>query len=190
VSSIQNQERIRDDAQSVAYASDIARVVQEELTNYEDRWYSVLDIGPRTATGTQHLATLFHPLSWSRIKFDVTAMDIDEAYQQIAKERYPDLNYMIGDVTKLQDQFDVVICSHVIEHVPDPFTFFESIRRLAKKLLIVAAPYKEPDASRIPEHVNSIGDAFFERFPPGRLWIYKSPHWHNGECFIAVYRGV
>jgi 2-polyprenyl-3-methyl-5-hydroxy-6-metoxy-1,4-benzoquinol methylase len=181
-------EKVRADSQSIAYGSDIAQVLQQEYPLGDERYVSMLDVGPRTATGTNVIAQLFHPLSWSRLKVNVVAMDIDPLFAAQAREAFPDIRYEVDDIFKHEQKYDIVVCSHTIEHVEDPGAFFKRLTYLAKELVILAAPYKEPEHNRIPGHINTIGDEFFKQFTPNRLQIYKSPHWHNGDCFIAVYR--
>jgi 2-polyprenyl-3-methyl-5-hydroxy-6-metoxy-1,4-benzoquinol methylase len=183
-------EQIRADSQSLAYGSDVATALLEEFPLMSDRHFSLLDVGPRTATGTNLIAQIFHPISWTRLKAKVTAIDLEPEFAERARAAFPDVDYQVGDIFQHEVKYDIVTCSHTIEHVPDPGQFFSRLKYLAKQVVVLAGPYNEPADRRIPGHINSIGDEFFTYNTPTRLKIYKSPHWHNGDCFIAVYRLV
>jgi ubiquinone/menaquinone biosynthesis C-methylase UbiE len=42
------------------------------------------------------------------------------------------------------DYFDVVICSHVLEHIPDIFRALSELRRVASKKVIIVLPIERP----------------------------------------------
>jgi len=67
----------------------------------------------------------------------VIGIDIDEAAIEHAQKsfRRDNLEFRVADALNLpfgDESFDVVICSHVYEHVPDPARMFEEIRRVLK----------------------------------------------------------
>jgi hypothetical protein len=181
-------EKVCADSLSVVFGSDVAQVSHQDYPLGDERYVSMLDVDPRTATGTNVIAQLFHPLSWSKLKVNIAAMDIDPLFAAQAREAFPDIRYEVDGIFKHEQKYDIVVCSHTIEHVEDPGAFFKRLTYLAKKFLIVVVPYKEPEHNRILGHINTIGDDFFKQFTPNWLQIYKSPDWHNGDCFIAVYR--
>jgi SAM-dependent methyltransferase len=68
----------------------------------------------------------------------VTSIDIDGAAIEHAQSRFekPNLNFRVADALNLpfdDASFDIVICSHVYEHVPDPEKLFEEIGRVLRK---------------------------------------------------------
>lgn len=87
----------------------------------------------------------------------------------------------------LDEEFDVVVCSRTLEHLEDPGRMLQKLLSTARRLVVIAAPWKEPVESRLPYHLYSFDEQFFERYPPTRFESYLSPHWHSGECFIASY---
>jgi len=53
---------------------------------------------------------------------------------------------IVGDITNIQEKdesFDIVLCSEVLEHLPNPVKALEEFKRLLKKggILIVTAPF-------------------------------------------------
>jgi len=50
--------------------------------------------------------------------------------------------------------FDVVICTHVIEHVKDPARVVEELTRVARKKVIIVTPRQRPFYYTLDEHIN------------------------------------
>lgn len=67
----------------------------------------------------------------------VIGIDIDSAAIQYAQSQFPkaNLRFQVGDALNLDfpdDSFDVVICSQVYEHVPDPQKMMDEIYRVLR----------------------------------------------------------
>src|SRR5213594_760971 len=65
------------------------------------------------------------------------------------------------------DQFDEIICRHVIEHVPDVMGFVNELHRIAKpggRLKIVTPHYSNPDWPTDPTHRNHFNSYSFNCF--------------------------
>lgn len=67
----------------------------------------------------------------------VIGMDIDAPAVRYAKEHFKkdNLTFIVGDALRIpygDNQFDVVVCSHVYEHVPDASVMAEEIYRVLK----------------------------------------------------------
>ena len=67
----------------------------------------------------------------------VTGIDIDEHAIAHAKKHFKktNLEFKVADALSLpynDDTFDVIVCSHVYEHVPDPYKMFSEIHRVIK----------------------------------------------------------
>jgi 2-polyprenyl-3-methyl-5-hydroxy-6-metoxy-1,4-benzoquinol methylase len=191
VAARRSRNEIRSDAQSLGFHTDVCVVLREELETDHEVRLTLLDVGARTATGSNLMAQVFHPKSYSQIKITVTALDIDETHRDEALRRFPDIRYQVADVRDVKDQYDIVTCSHTLEHVVDPGPVLEHLRRIAKRLVVIAAPYRESLGEGIPNpsnHQFSFDDEFFARYEPHRMIVYRSPHWSSGDCFLAVYR--
>jgi SAM-dependent methyltransferase len=74
----------------------------------------------------------------------VTGCDVNPARVEQAKGlmRHPNLSFEVRDVTKQPpaQRFDVVICSHVIEHLEDPVPMLAALRGNAPRLLVAVPP--------------------------------------------------
>jgi ubiquinone/menaquinone biosynthesis C-methylase UbiE len=90
--------------------------------------YSLLNVGGSTGIIDNYLADHFGK---------VVGIDIDEIAIRHAQENYRrhNLEFRVADAMALpfgDDSFDVAVCSHVYEHVPDPQRLFAEIRRILK----------------------------------------------------------
>src|SRR5258708_3577504 len=88
----------------------------------------VLDIGASTGIIDNILAKSFK---------EVIGTDIDKDAVKFAQENFKrkNLRFKVDDAMKLSfkdNSFDVVICTHVYEHVPNPNKLFKEIYRVLK----------------------------------------------------------
>lgn len=68
------------------------------------------------------------------------------------------------------DEFDQVVCRHVIEHVPDVMAFMTELHRITKpggRIQIVTPHYTNPDWATDPTHRNHFNSYSFNCFIPG-----------------------
>lgn len=69
------------------------------------------------------------------------------------------------------DEFDGIICRHVIEHVPDVLGFINELHRITKRggrIRIVTPHYSNPDWATDPTHRNHFNSYSFTSFMPAR----------------------
>ncbi len=93
---------------------------------------NVLEIGARHGVMTQILAELYD---------DVTALDLRRPSFQINGVRT-----VAGDVQNLQfpdNSFDCVVCTEVLEHVPDFAAGARELVRVARKYILLGVPYRQ-----------------------------------------------
>lgn len=88
----------------------------------------ILDIGASTGIIDNFLADYFHT---------VIGADIDEPAINFARESFskPNLKFIISDAMNIDKEdncFDIILCSHVYEHVPDQIRLMNEIHRLLK----------------------------------------------------------
>lgn len=86
------------------------------------------------------------------------------------------------------NEFDELICRHVIEHVPDVMAFVSELYRIAKpgaRLKIVTPHYSNPDWASDPTHRNHFNSYSFRCFMKG-----PDPHEpHRGEAHAFMRQG-
>jgi 2-polyprenyl-3-methyl-5-hydroxy-6-metoxy-1,4-benzoquinol methylase len=85
---------------------------------------------------------------------EFTAVDYSAEAIEFLRSRAPAINCLTADITDagfiLEDHFDVVVLSHVIEHLEDPLEFLRAIKdRLRFQYLIVEVPLEDLFAARV-----------------------------------------
>lgn len=98
--------------------------LSEPLDNYD-----LLNVGGSAGIIDNYLADHFHR---------VVGIDIDKPAISHAQATFQrdNLEFRLADALDLpfaDDSFDVVVCSHVYEHVPDPYKMFSEIKRVLKQ---------------------------------------------------------
>ena len=112
---------------------------------------------------------------------------------KIGKKIYPDLNLSRGDIYKLDfsdNEFDLVICTEVLEHLEFPEKAVEELKRVSRKYIVFSVP-NEPffilanllrgryikNFGNHPEHINHWTFLGFEKFLKKQgLTILKRKH--------------
>lgn len=92
-------------------------------------FYSILDVGCASGFMANKISQLF-PES------KVTGVDVYQAAIDFAKKRYSHISFLVTDAHKLpfkNNSFDLVICYETIEHVVEPKTILQEIKRVTKK---------------------------------------------------------
>lgn len=145
--------------QSRQFMIDLLPYIQRYLrTNPRGTVFDVLDVGPGSGLGTAMLANLF--LS-SRLgyRMRVSAIDLFPTWSVYMAAFVPNVRMIVGDIFKLQETFDIVVCSHVIEHVQEYPAFVDRLQKIARKRVFLCAPFEEtPLVTK--GHINSIDRNF------------------------------
>ena len=92
------------------------------------RSFAILDVGCSTGIMASYFSDYFR---------EVVGIDIDEPAVQYARENFlrDNIEFSIGDAMDIRypkNSFDVVICAHVYEHVPDAEMLMSEIHRVLK----------------------------------------------------------
>ena len=138
-------------------ATTIVKVCQHFLDTDDLNNLTLLDVGSSSGIIDNYLADHFG---------EVHGIDIDEPAMKFAQEKFdkPNLHFEAGDAMKLDaaaDRFDVVVCSHVYEHVPDASQMFSEINRVLKpggfcyfsgnnRVMLMEPHYQLPFLSMLP----------------------------------------
>jgi 2-polyprenyl-3-methyl-5-hydroxy-6-metoxy-1,4-benzoquinol methylase len=176
--------RLRCDSQSMSFYADISRFLAARLLAFET--LSLLDIGPRTGAGLALLRMLHHPAAFTRIKLDpVVGLDIEPAFEAIAAREFRDLGVRTGNVSSIESKsFDIVICSHTIDLVPNTQEFVAQLERIARRAVVLASPIRLP--AELPSaQVVVLTEAVLESMGYFDVEIYDSFHRHDGPCCLA-----
>ncbi|MFY8150442.1 MAG: class I SAM-dependent methyltransferase [Prochlorococcaceae cyanobacterium] len=181
--------------QTLTFYMDIVSVIQDLLPGYET--IRILDVGSRTGAGANLMGFVFSENSYSRIKAEVTALDIEDRFQKYSITKFPWIKeYVVDDIFNVSSSWDIVVCSHTIEHVYNYTEFINEMRSKTKRYLIVLAPYDEANCKLIKDipmcegHINSITHDSIASFSPIIFKIYRSLVWHQSLAFLAVIPGT
>jgi SAM-dependent methyltransferase len=160
----------------------------------------VLDAGCGTGYGSKILA---------RAGADVVGVDIDPAALDEAREAAPErVAFEMADARKLpfaDAEFDVAVCFEVIEHVDDPESILDELRRVLRPdgLLVASSPNRDVYPPGNPYHKHEfrpdeLAEALGTRFAQVRLvrqhdWLGSgvledSVFASDGEPFESVVR--
>ena len=100
-----------------------ARVVRRLIAKYAVRGAPILDAGCGTGLNLRHLPS------------GSTGIDINPRNVELVARRLPNHRVIQGDVEALPfeaNDFGTVLCTEVIEHIPDPSTALSEFRRVLK----------------------------------------------------------
>jgi ubiquinone/menaquinone biosynthesis C-methylase UbiE len=141
-------------------AHTVVKVCQDFLPHTELSTLALLDVGSSSGIIDNYLADFFG---------SVSGIDIDEPAMDHARDTFkkPNLHFAQGDAMQLQHgdcSIDVVVCSHVYEHVPDARRMFDEILRVLKpggfcyfsgnnRLMIMEPHHKLPFLSLLPRFI-------------------------------------
>lgn len=155
--------------------------------------FSVLDIGPGSGFGSQLLASLYQR-TFLGYKISVQTTDISPDYINFAKFFCPYINAIQQDIFTLENSYDIVIASHVTEHVPNWRPFVERMKALSRGIVIVCSPYREDKTKVTYGHCNIFDDAELAEIKPKEIHLVESPAWGQMmtpryKMFIAILEG-
>ena len=108
--------------------------LEEALSQNAEKDFRVLDLG----CGSGYLNRKNAPAD-----FRIYGLDLSNAYLAIARQQAHSDVFIQGDALQLpfKDQsFDLVICSEVLEHLPDHEKALEEIKRVTRKIFICTVP--------------------------------------------------
>ena len=177
--------RLRCDSQSMHFYADISHYLVRQLTQFET--LSVLDVGARTGAGSALLRLLHHPWAYTRLKFDpVVALDVDPEIVRFVQNEFKDIHAICDDIKNVSERaYDVVVCSHTIEHVDDLQGFLKQLERVARRCVVLACPINE-ELPLSEGHIRVITPAMLEEHGYSDIQVFESFHFHNGLCGLAI----
>jgi SAM-dependent methyltransferase len=153
----------------------------------------VLDVGTGSGAGANLLATLYAGDFLGRAMM-VDAIDLARRLERYAKAKFPTIHYTVGNVLDLRPEppWDLVLCSHTIEHIKDYVNFVRHLQTLATKWVLFYAPWKEKDL--IAAHVVSIDEEVLAAARAVGFEIIDSPGWRpagkDPRCVLFLVRGT
>jgi len=124
-------------------------------------------------------------------QLEVFGCDISSVAIEKAKNKFKNIKFFKKGIDDLEEKFDFVFCSNVLEHFSDYETKIKSLLRITKKHLIILVPFEEKGL--IKEHkvsfdlrkfylaVDSFYISFFKIFD---LSLLKKTYWNQKQILI------
>lgn len=110
-----------------------------------ERWvadlplHTLLDAGTAEGFVSRHLAARYGE------SLQIVGIDLDLAALFRGRELFPAMARLQGDVTQLpflNAQFDLVMCTEVLEHLPEPAFALRELSRLTKRYCLLSVPHE------------------------------------------------
>jgi 2-polyprenyl-3-methyl-5-hydroxy-6-metoxy-1,4-benzoquinol methylase len=168
-------------AQSRQFLIDCLPAIRRLLTQWsEPRAVEVLDVGTASGAGAALLADLYSG-SFFGAAMRVQVIDLVRRYKPYATRAFPRIEYICGDLFQYEPEktWDLVMCSHTIEHFSDPTPLIEHCRHRARRWALFYAPFNE--RKRISGHLRSIDLGYVNGLDPVAVEVLESPGWKHPE---------
>lgn len=165
-------------AQSVGFMTELLPLMYPYFAQLEGKTsIRCLDVGTRTGAGAALMADLFQS-HFAMLRIEVDTIDNDDSFREYQLARWPHLRQaLVGDVFNLpDDSYDIVVCSHTIEHIEDPIPFAQKLSRIARHFAFFYCPYAETDP--IPGHYR-VDDSLLDRLQPLEKRVIRSWWWRT-----------
>lgn len=176
-------------AQSALFMADMLPFIHSKLLKHYKRKdvLRAIDVGAGSCFGTRLLASL-HSDHYVYSRMEVEAVDYVPDRARWVQATSPEIDYIVKDLFELPSRsWDIVVCSHVVEHVPEPRRFIEKLSDICRGFAFVYSPYNENP--RIAHHINTITEDDYAGMPC-ETHILKSMGWHPDKpgdmCILAV----
>ena len=176
-------------AQSIAFMVDLLPHIHATLRKHYRRkdHLRVLDVGAASCFGAGLLAAV-HSDHYVYSRMSVEAIDYQPTFERWVRFAQPGVEYRVADLfDQPAKQWDLVVCSHMIEHVPNPRDFIDKMVEACRGFAFIYSPYAENP--RIPGHESSIDEATYAGLDC-ELHRLRSMGWHpdkpQDECLLAV----
>ncbi len=176
-------------AQAIQNMLDLVPHVQRYMARHYDRFDALrlLDVGSGTGAGVNLLAQLHSDtMIWSKLQID--AIDYVPWRSRWVATQYPKVGYRVMDSADLPArEWDFVVCSHVIEHLPDPQPMIRDVLRACRGFAFIYCPYNEVELS--PGHLSVVTEADFEPHRPAEVIVQESMAFHGPgrRCIMAIF---
>jgi SAM-dependent methyltransferase len=169
--------------QSLFFALDTLSILGEELYWYPHGSHlTYLDVGAGPGFGTEFIADLFSNPRGA-IRLTCHALELSSQWESVYPALHRHVSVETTNIFDVRDEsFDIVTCSHVIEHLPveEAIRFVRKIATVARDFAVVTCPYNEVEP-RHPSHLHSIDEAFVARVEPTKYKVFKSFGWNNPQ---------
>jgi len=115
------------------FSRHLRRIIKEIIRPLE--FESILDVGCGQGSFLAELKTEFPSIK-------PYGIDRSRSAVELASERVPGGHFSVFDITEyaLEEKCDLVVCSEVLEHIPDDITALQNLRKMTGKYLLISTP--------------------------------------------------
>jgi ubiquinone/menaquinone biosynthesis C-methylase UbiE len=115
------------------FSRQLRRIIKKMIRPLDFK--SVLDVGCGQGSFLKELQTEFPNIR-------AHGIDISRTAVELARKRMPDGQFYVVDITEtfLDDICDLVVCSEVLEHIPDDLLALQNLKKMTGKYLLVSTP--------------------------------------------------
>jgi 2-polyprenyl-3-methyl-5-hydroxy-6-metoxy-1,4-benzoquinol methylase len=170
--------------ETLTFYTDIWEVVFDEACKIGKPNVRILDAGCGCGIGSELLGILLR--NAPGIRCEITANDAFDNFAPYIRAHFDAVKFDVGLVQDIPEKYDIVVCSHLIEHFDDPFPFIEELHKRASDAVILYAPFEEEP--RIYGHFYTFREPDLVRMGARFHKVITSKAWH-GKCFVAVLDG-
>lgn len=165
-------------AQSIQFMVDMLPDIHQVLLKYFNRCdeLEVVDIGAGNGAGTNLIAQL-HVDRMIYSKMNVSAIDHIDSRLRWVQSQYPTVRYNVAKLADLPSKhWDLVLCSHCLEHVLEHEQFVQDLMRICKGFLFIYTPYDEKNLMH--GHLHRFTESYYKDLTIESLRIFNSMAWH------------
>ncbi|MGN4126681.1 methyltransferase domain-containing protein [Lysinibacillus sphaericus] len=113
------------------------------VSNINSNRYNICDVGCAEGDAVPILSNKFY-------KSNVIGIDFSQEAIEKAKKYYPNYSFMQSAIEEIEENYDVLFSSNVLEHFSNPFEMLEKMILKTNKHLILLLPFQE--YTRVKEH--------------------------------------
>ena len=115
------------------FSRHVRRLIKHVIVPLE--FESILDVGCGQGALLIEFAKMFP-------RARLFGTDLSSAAVRIAHQRVPQGNFSVLDATKelMDGQYHLIVCSEVLEHIPDDVAALRNLRLMTRKYLLVTTP--------------------------------------------------
>ena len=150
---------------------------------WQSKWDDMKTYGPFSRHGRRILKEMIRPLDFRSVldvgcgqgaflqelqselpHIEVHGIDISSSAVELARKRVANGRFSMLDITTkfLEEKCDLVVCSEVVEHIPDDVLALQNLRRMTGKYLLISTPQ-----GRMREFEKQVGHV--RNYAPGEL---------------------
>lgn len=147
------------------FYEDILSIITSRGISLDDK--NIVDVGCGTGSLLYFIDERFKPRSYTGLEFSNKAIEI-------AKTNFPKARYFYFDILKtgINEKFDFLFCTEVLEHIDDPYTALQNIEKLMgeNSFALITVPNGRTD--NYPGHINfwspESWDIYVKKFTTGK----------------------